>query len=287
MTKDALKPNTICIACGYDLAGLQSEGTCPECGTPCHNSLLADSMYHQTDKYLKRIILGSRLVIIAFAVIASWILVSIVGFLVGFSFAFGLISGLLNLALILLATIGWYSLTATDKLGHPMSRRTRLAKTIRILAVLLVGAKVIELYQLGQIYIILGWFTYIIIAVIPMATCILVSAELAARYAARIPGRTRSGAIQTSRVACHIANGLYVCFLLLYILDLEYFILGGLTFSGTYIDVIAIALIYLSQIISIGAAAYILINLLGNTKTVQVRNAFVQSTPPPASPPAA
>jgi hypothetical protein len=287
MTKDALNPNTICIACGYDLAGLQSEGTCPECGTPCQNSLLADSMYYQTDKYLKRIILGSRLVTIAFAVIASWILVSIAGYLVGFTIPFRFVGGLLNLALILLATIGWYSLTATDKLGHPMSRRTRLAKTIRILALLLVGVKLIELFQLGQIYIILGWYTYIVIVVVPMATCTLVSAELAARYAARIPGRTRSGAIRTARIACHIANSMYVCFLILYILDLEYLILGGLTFSGTYTDVIAIALIYLCQIISIGAAAYILINLLGNTKTVQARNAAIQSTPPTASPPAA
>lgn len=53
-----------CLACGYDLLGLVSTGTCPECGAPIERSLRGNLLEFADTQFLREMRLGARVVFI-------------------------------------------------------------------------------------------------------------------------------------------------------------------------------------------------------------------------------
>lgn len=83
-----LPSNTVCISCGYHLAGLKNADLCPECGMPCAESDFQDNLYDAGYPYIARLAIGSRLVLYGqyvylfgvFArLLAAWMLIPALG----------------------------------------------------------------------------------------------------------------------------------------------------------------------------------------------------------------
>lgn len=83
-----LPGKTVCISCGYHLAGLKNADLCPECGTPCAQSDFQDNLYDAGYPYITRLAIGSRLVLygqyvylfgIFARLLAAWMLIPALG----------------------------------------------------------------------------------------------------------------------------------------------------------------------------------------------------------------
>jgi len=58
-----------CVVCGYSLRGLESTGVCPECGASISRTLRGDMLRNANRAYLRRLLLGTRLVTLPFAAV--------------------------------------------------------------------------------------------------------------------------------------------------------------------------------------------------------------------------
>jgi len=120
-TAGPARPTPIrCVACGYDLAGLPTEGRCPECATPIERTRPTNGLANAPTAYLRTLVLGLRLVLagtlVAALSLASPMLAIITGsFSPGVS---GAIAGAITLGLVLtapaLSLLGWWLLAAPD-----------------------------------------------------------------------------------------------------------------------------------------------------------------------------
>jgi hypothetical protein len=77
MTNDTIPPNTICIACGYDLAGLKETDLCPECAMSCGDSLEKSRFRIEHATYLHSTCKGLRTTSIIYIVLAAVALVAL------------------------------------------------------------------------------------------------------------------------------------------------------------------------------------------------------------------
>ncbi len=73
-----------CVACGYPLRGLSSEGVCPECGTPVRESLQGMLLQHASRDYLRSLRVGVTIVMVGvIASIFTGILAEVGGSVIG------------------------------------------------------------------------------------------------------------------------------------------------------------------------------------------------------------
>lgn len=70
-----------CLNCGYDLAGLEQSGVCPECATPIAESMTPRQLRRAPAPVRLRVARGALWLSIA-ALLAQWLALSFVGFLV-------------------------------------------------------------------------------------------------------------------------------------------------------------------------------------------------------------
>ncbi len=78
---EAIRDDTPCRRCGYNLRGLMPTSLCPECGTPIAQSLVGNLLKHADPDWLERLRFGTSLklwniLLIAFFMIAAGVLVA-------------------------------------------------------------------------------------------------------------------------------------------------------------------------------------------------------------------
>lgn len=122
-----------CIRCGYDLAGLSRDHTCPECGTPIERSYAPDLLENRSLEFLSSLYSGVRLVFFGLIgmicltglALAGGILVSVAS--PGTSAAYGLVVQVLSLGLALVVLLGWWRVTTPDpgRVGGGLDVRPR------------------------------------------------------------------------------------------------------------------------------------------------------------------
>ena len=66
-----------CVACGYNLRGLRTEGVCPECATPVSRSELGVLLRYSNPAWLRRLRLGALLMMFNLGFLALGAIVSI------------------------------------------------------------------------------------------------------------------------------------------------------------------------------------------------------------------
>ena len=109
-----------CIRCGYDLAGLSRDHTCPECGTAVEQSYAPDLIENRSLEFLTSLHSGLKLVF--FGIIAM-ICMTVLGILASILLALSSLGGMtaLDLAISILNTVislvillGWWRITTPD-----------------------------------------------------------------------------------------------------------------------------------------------------------------------------
>ncbi|MDZ4828650.1 MAG: hypothetical protein SGJ09_00450 [Phycisphaerae bacterium] len=69
---DDPRTSTVCLACGYSLAGLPTDGRCPECATPVARSLRGNMLEYANPDYVRSLQRGVELVMVGTVVAAMW-----------------------------------------------------------------------------------------------------------------------------------------------------------------------------------------------------------------------
>lgn len=154
MSIRASKPATGCLICGYDLAGLPAEGSCPECGAP---AVQADGalLRHAGQGFLRELERGSRL-----ALLASWlrlilqVLAAATAMLPDpldkFSVA-TVLTAILSIGVAAIGAVGWWRLTVPPPwaAGDAMEARRRFLRQM-VLAFLAVSIVIAIAGQIGS-----------------------------------------------------------------------------------------------------------------------------------------
>jgi hypothetical protein len=70
-TDGPIQPNTFCIACSYDLAGLNESAVCPECGMSCGDTLEKSRFRNEHATYLHSTCKGLRTTSIIYFTLAA------------------------------------------------------------------------------------------------------------------------------------------------------------------------------------------------------------------------
>lgn len=78
MTTAPLPPNTHCISCGYDLAGLAESGVCPECAAPCAKTVEHIKAREKEHDPIKAIRDGLQSMLTSYCIIACVAAVAVV-----------------------------------------------------------------------------------------------------------------------------------------------------------------------------------------------------------------
>jgi len=142
-----------CHQCGYALAGLPSEGVCPECGLPVEQSLRSNMLEHASPSYLAALHRGVFLVL---AAIIVQILLGFAGVAVGFAMAgssstatFMQLFSILGVAVSLTLVYGWWLFTAPDP-GYEGRRDASQARQI-VRITLAVNVAIVLLQMIFQL----------------------------------------------------------------------------------------------------------------------------------------
>jgi hypothetical protein len=116
------RPRIHCVTCGYDLAGLDDDGACPECATPVARSIRGDGLAFADPAYLRTLDRGLGMVRWSVAlVLITWIggllalvAISMIGLWNVPSWVEEAIVGGLLFAAMVLYAIGWWVATVAD-----------------------------------------------------------------------------------------------------------------------------------------------------------------------------
>lgn len=165
---DVLVDHVDCRQCGYDLAGLSQDATCPECGTSIAWSLEGDLLVFSDPRWLGQTLRGLQWYV------ASLILMVVLGVLAFAGFFLGArllgpsqlggammmfnVGSLAVTAIILgVMAVGYYRMTAIEP-GETNTKRLSLYRLTRIMTLSSIAVAIVV--QLGQIgfALVLSWF---------------------------------------------------------------------------------------------------------------------------------
>ena len=139
----SLIPN--CIVCGYDLAGLPVEGTCPECGTAIERSYRPDRLANRSTEYLEQLRTGLSFVLNAILGSIIFRIVSILGTIAlrvsGSSIlsgnALAMLSQIVSLLLSFAMLYGWWKITTPDAQAHSSDLDSKPRQILRASVIIL------------------------------------------------------------------------------------------------------------------------------------------------------
>lgn len=154
-----VRSDTPCIACGYQLRGLATDGKCPECDTPIERSTGERTILHSDASHLAILRLGLLLIAIGYLGDILWLLLTPLlivatgavppgGGALSFSGAI-IISLFLDFATSLCTLFGWWCLTTKSPGETPALGGSRARTLMRCLLVFLASLAVVGL--LGQV----------------------------------------------------------------------------------------------------------------------------------------
>lgn len=106
-----------CLICGYDLAGLDASGVCPECATPIERSLRGNLLRYASPEYIKTLRRGAALVFVAMLLnIFGGLVVGAVGIALSALnvSSHGAIDVLFDIATLAAMLFGWWLLSTPD-----------------------------------------------------------------------------------------------------------------------------------------------------------------------------
>jgi hypothetical protein len=225
MPCDTLPRNTVCLACGYHLAGLRADDVCSECGSPCAHSLLEDSIFNAGFAYISRLALGSRLVVygqyvyllgLLSAALAIWIQIPGIWTPKFLSILFPSTTGRVALAIgSTLWVAGWFIATPRDTSPNAdnQQRTTRLILRGSILTAL-------GLHTLGFVFLIpIAMFVAFFVMLAAAYVSYFVTLAWMRRNAARAGDLELAKSIGYARVAGVLA---FVLFLISFAILLSY-----------------------------------------------------------------
>lgn len=169
-----------CVSCGYALAGLPPDGSCPECNTPVRRSLHSRDLRHADERWLRRITIGFDLVLVSFVaglitLIVSEVIsfVSVGGVVTGFAAALRTISDVVGP---LLAVGGVFLITWPEPKDEDRHRRIALITRIAVIVFLFARvaalsisaaqqpafvAAMLLLQPLAYIFVLIGVFDHV------------------------------------------------------------------------------------------------------------------------------
>jgi hypothetical protein len=134
----------ICVRCAYALKGLSPSGVCPECGLPIERSLRGDLLVYSNPEYIRKLLLGSRLVLWSTLAIVL-ILIAQIDAAINRTAEFRNVLALCSLAANLAFLTGWWLLSSPDagqlttNKGQPPRRYVRFI-TATVLGFVALGA---------------------------------------------------------------------------------------------------------------------------------------------------
>jgi len=142
----SLIPN--CIICGYDLAGLPVEGTCPECGTAIERSYRPDRLENRSTAYLEQLRTGLSFVLNAILGSVIFMVVSILSILWSTAMslrgsfilsgnAFAILSQIVSLLFSFAMLYGWWKITTPDVQTHSSDLDSKPRQILRASVIIL------------------------------------------------------------------------------------------------------------------------------------------------------
>lgn len=149
MGADTIQPGTLCIACGYSLAGLSREGVCPECATPCVKSLSPIAIYRSGIVYIRRVYLGAKAAFWAQLVLTVFCFVPLPFLLVSFRFSLVLIPAAYMIPFAIW-TGAWFVATPPDPIRVGGERHEAYRRSLRLLIGILGACIVLALATMGD-----------------------------------------------------------------------------------------------------------------------------------------
>jgi len=132
-----------CVRCSYNLKGLPTTGSCPECGTPIQDSLRGILLHFASPEYLKSMRTGLSLVLNGILLMIVVMVASIFMGLVASMYATGsgvrLLISLASMAPSIMILVGYWLFTEPDPgfagLERPDSARKVIRATVAVQAV--------------------------------------------------------------------------------------------------------------------------------------------------------
>ena len=199
-----------CRKCAYNLRGLSSNGTCPECNAPVEISISGDLLRYSDPNYLESLRRGIHLI---FAGIVATIVVVILRAVLMRTPQAGLLGSLLQLAASIIGVIGSWMLTNPDPSGIGESRYGKIRQTIRVCLMVGLGEDLIQAALSSAMMpraAIPGLQVISVLVSIANLVGQLALLEYLSRLAARIPNEEMTAQAKTLLKGLGICNGIII-----------------------------------------------------------------------------
>ena len=145
----ALAADQPCVVCGYNLRGLSTDGTCPECGSPVERSLQGNLLRFSGADYLKKLHDGVFLIqasLIVQLLVTIGLVVVNVGFAIrarGGAVPNVIMAGhLLSVLTALGSLLGWWLLSSPDPAFTGLDDGTKARRVVRVTVAITAAANV-------------------------------------------------------------------------------------------------------------------------------------------------